>query len=81
MLERFFYACSDEIKFFIVLVDQKKKFALGNSLSAVFDKNISSSEFEKEIIRPNLFDQAVEEAGAIQYAPVLFDGFKRKTIF
>ncbi|WP_049721653.1 hypothetical protein [Gilvimarinus polysaccharolyticus] len=63
----FFYACSKEKKFFIVLADQQKRFALGNSLSAVFDKNIASPEFEEQIVRPDEFKKAVVEAGPLEY--------------
>lgn len=63
----FFYACSREKKFFIVLADQQKRFALGNSMSAVFDKNIASSEFEEQIVRPTEFNKAVNEAGQLEY--------------
>ncbi|GLO63388.1 hypothetical protein MACH09_38960 [Vibrio sp. MACH09] len=63
----FIYACGREKKFFIVLVDQFRKFALGNSLSAVFDKNVASPDFMLQILRLNEFDKAMKVVGELEY--------------
>lgn len=63
----FIYACSHEKKFFIVLIDQNQKFALGNSLSAVFDKNLASPEFIEQILRPEEFKKATKDTGSLDY--------------
>lgn len=63
----FFYVDLNNGEFYIVLLDQFKKFQLGNSFAAVFDMNLADENFQKEILRPNDFLSFKEEAGILDY--------------
>ena len=63
----FFYADMSEGIFYIVLIDQCKKFPMGNSFSAVFDMNLATDDFQKQILRPNSFKGFMTQAGKLNY--------------
>lgn len=63
----FVYVCSQEKTFYIVLVDEYKKYPMGNSLVSVFDKNIANDRFIKEILRPDLFEKYKRDVGLLEY--------------
>ena len=63
----FFYADMNEGKFYIVLIDQCKKFPMGNSFTAVFDMNLAAENFQDQILRLNGFNEFMEEAGKLNY--------------
>ena len=66
----FFYADMNEGEFYIVLVNQYKKFQMGNSFSAVFDMNLAAETFQKDILKLNEFALFKEEIGSLEYGNI-----------
>jgi len=69
----FFYADMNEGEFYIVLVDQYKKFPMGNSFSAVFDKNLAVDNFYEQILRPSDFSDFQTQVGQLDYGEFYFN--------
>ena len=75
----FFYADMNEGEFYIVLIDQYKKFQMGNSFSAVFDMNLAQEDFQREILRENEFKEFKQQAGALEYGEFYIKNRKTDT--
>lgn len=74
----FIYVSLDDGEFYIVLANNYQKFQMGNSFSAVFDMNIANEDFEKEILKLDVFEKYKDILGELKYGELYTYSYQAK---